>query len=137
MRKRGKYVRRPVSPPMIVCRGLQQDNLETKERIIVESFALGFADEYHLHAIQDMSNVLSLAAEYKKDDSAKTMCEAMKICILNIMDRHKKTGRYGASGDELNLMREFVGVYSDFWLRQPVKLYEVAVNELQRIIDGK
>lgn len=137
MRKRSNYRKRPSSPPMIVCRGLKQDDLETKERTIIESFALGFAGQYQLEALQDMTNVLAMAAEYKQDKSAMAMAEAMKICVLNIMDRHKQTGKYGATGDELTLMREFVGVYSDFWLRQPVKLYEVTLNELDKFLKGE
>lgn len=84
-----------------------------------------------------MRNVLTLAAAYKDDASALAMCDAMRVVMANIRDRHTRTGKIGASGDEIQVLREFVGVYRDFWLRQPVELYVQACDELQRALGEK
>ena len=53
--------------------------------------------------------------------------------MANLRTRHAQTGRLGVSGDELQLLRSFVEQYRDFWIRQPVKLYVMACDELTRV----
>jgi len=136
MRKRCHRKHHPLSVPMLVGRGLVETDIETRERMFVQAFALGYANTGHYDEIADMRNVLTLAAAYKDDESTLAMCSAMRVAMANIRERHTRTGRIGASGDELNLLREFVGVYRDFWIRQPVELYQRACDELHRIQDS-
>lgn len=79
-----------------------------------------------------MRNVLTLAAAYKEDAGALAICDAMRIPMANIRERHARTGRMGVTGEEMKLLQRFVEVYRDFWIRQPVKLYEMACDELAR-----
>lgn len=135
-RKRSRYKPRPVTVPMLVNRGLVEADIETRERMLVEAFAGGWADTDHYDNIADMRNVLTLAAAYKNDRSALAMCDAMRIPLANLRVRHAQTGRLGVTGDELQLLRSFVDVYRDFWIRQPVKLYDQACDELARVHAG-
>ncbi|HET6718361.1 MAG TPA: hypothetical protein VFH22_01860 [Rhodocyclaceae bacterium] len=121
------------SAPMLVSRGLVENDVEVRERMFVQAFALGFADTSTYDQIADMRNVLTLAAAYKDDDSTLAMCEATRVAMANIRDRHTRSGKIGASGDELQLLKAFCGVYRDFWMRQPVLLYEKACAELQHL----
>lgn len=132
MRKRSAYRPRPLTPPMLVNRGLINDDLELKERQIIQAFASGWATTRHYDELADMRNVLTLAAAYKDDSDVLAICEAMRILMGNIRIRHAQTGRMGVSGDEMKLLQVFVDVYRDFWIRQPVKLYEMACDELNR-----
>ena len=125
------------SPPMLVSRGLINDELELRERMIVQAFAGGWATTTTYDEIADMRNVLTLAAAYKGDASALAMCDAMRTVMANIRERHSRTGKIGASGDELQVLREFVGLYRDFWLRQPTELYVQACDDLQRAMGEK
>lgn len=134
MRKRGHRRPRPLTPPMLVNRGLMNDELETRERMLVEAFAGGWADKEHFDSIADMRNVLTLAAAHKDDKQILSICDAMRIPMGNIRERYTQSGRMGVTGDELKLMRVFLDVYRDFWMRQPVKLYEVACEELSRAL---
>lgn len=121
---------RQTSVPMLINRGLQNVAIETQERMLVEAFAHGYATTEHFDCLVDMRNVLTLAGNHKADPSALAITEAMRIPLANLRDRYAKTGRMGVTGDELQLLRTFVDYYADFWLRQPVALYEAACDEL-------
>ena len=132
MRKRSTYRPRPATPPMLVGRGLIDADLELRERMIVEAFAGGWASTQHFDELADMRNVLTLAAAYKDDPAALAVCDAMRIPMGNLRDRHARTGRLGVTGDELQMLRTFAEFYRDWWLRQPVSLYVAACDELNR-----
>ena len=132
MRKRSTYRPRQATPPMLVNRGLIDGDLELRERMIVEAFAGGWATTQHFDELADMRNVLTLAAAYKDDPAALSVCDAMRIPMGNLRDRHARTGRLGVSGDELQMLRTFAEFYRDWWLRQPVSLYVAACDELNR-----
>jgi hypothetical protein len=132
MRKRSAYRPRQTTTPMLVNRGLIEQEIETRERMLVEAFAGGWATTEHFDNIADMRNVMTLAAAHKNDQSALNACEAMRIPMGNLRDRYAQTGRLGVSGDELRMLRAFVDQYRDFWIRQPVKLYLAACDALNR-----
>lgn len=122
---------------MLINRGLQDLDLAIAENNIVEAFASGAATTWHFDALCDMRNVLTLATAYKNDASGKAICEAMRIPMTNLRERYARTGRFGLNGDELQLARAFVDYYRDFWIRQPVALYEQACDELARFNAGQ
>ena len=132
MRKRCHRTRRPISAPMIVNRGLINGDLETRERMFVEAFRLGYATTEHFDHLADMRDCLLLAASAKRDAQTIGMCRASGVALMNIADRFKQTGRMGTTGDELTILREFCTTYRDYWLRQPVTSYETAVATLDR-----
>jgi len=129
-RKHSSRRQRPASAPMLINRGLKSVDIETEERMLVEAFANGWATTAHFDCLVDMRNVLTLAGNHKDDKSALAITEAMRIPLANIRERYAKTGRMGVAGEELQLLRVFVDYYADFWLRQPVALYEAACDEL-------
>jgi len=132
MRKHAHRRPRPISAPMLINRGIQEQSILIAELVIVEAFVGGWATTYHFDSLCDMRNVLVLASAYKDDASAKAICEAMRIPMANLRERYAKTGRFGVTGDELQLLRAFVDYYRDFWIRQPVALYEQACDELAK-----
>lgn len=132
MRKRCHRTRRPVSAPMLINRGLVNAEFETRERMFVEAFRLGYAGKEHFDNLADMRDCLLLAAAAKGDANTIAMCRASGVALSNIADRYKQTGRMGATGDELTVLREFCTTYRDYWLRQPVTAYEAAVATLDR-----
>lgn len=132
MRKRSAYRPRPLTPPMLINRGLIETEIETRERMVVEAFAGGWATTEHYDELADMRNVMTIAATYKHDKSALAICDAMRIPMANMRERYSKTSRLGVTGDELQLLRAFVDAYRDFWIRQPVALYLSACDTLNR-----
>ena len=136
MRKHTRRKVRPCSAPMLVNRGIYGDDIEMRERQFVEAFAHGYADKPHFDSLVDMRNVLAIAAAHKDDAKIIELCNAMSIPLQSIRERHARTGKMGASGEELKMMRVFCDVYRDWWMRQPVSLYEQACDGLQRAIYG-
>lgn len=132
MRKRVR-VARAVSVPMLINRGLQNDELEMRERMLVEAFAGGWATTEHFDNLADMRDCLMLAAAERDDQPVLALCRAAGVALQNIRVRHSETGRFGASGEELKALRSFVEVYRDFWLRQPVSLYVAACDAMDRM----
>lgn len=132
-----KRARHTPRPPMLVMRGLVNDRIEMRERSAIEAFALGYATDEHFDTVAQMQGVLILAgctsekrrpvAEYARDVLGKAM--------ESIRARYHKTGKLGCNADELKVLRGFVSIYRDFWLRQPMELYEAACLELQRHYD--
>lgn len=131
-RKRSTYRPRPLTAPMLINRGLVEGDIETRERMIVEAFGGGWATAKHYDDLADMRNVLTMAAAYKDDKSALAICEAMRIPMANLRERHAQTGRLGVTGDELQLLRAFVDAYRDFWIRHTVLLYEKSCDQLKK-----
>ena len=119
---------------MLVNRGLINDDLELREREFVEAFAGGYAEKIHFDSLVDMRNVLVIAAFQKDDKPIIQFAQAMSIPLQSIRARHAETGKFGATGEELKLMRVFCDIYRDWWLRQSVGAYEKACDELQGII---
>ena len=135
MRKQSTYRPKRVSTPMLINRGLQNDDLEMRERMIAEAFSGGWATERHFDEITDMRNLLTIAAAHKDDQGVLGICHAMSIVMNNIRTRYAETQRMGVSGDEVKLLREFCGIYADFWLRQSVGLYERCCDELNLLME--
>lgn len=132
MRKRCKRVIRHASPPMLVSFGLAPPDIEARERMFVEAFAGGWAGKDHFDQLTDMRNILTIAAAEKDDEETLSMCEAMRIVMMNVRIRFEQVKKFGVSGDELTLMRTFIDVYRDFWLRQPTRLFHDSVDALDR-----
>lgn len=132
MRKRVR-VPKPISVPMLINRGLMNDQLELRERMFVEAFSGGWATTDHFDNLADMRDCLMLAASSKNDQPVLAMGQAAGVALLNIKDRYSATKRMGATGDELKALRAFVETYKDFWLRQPVSAYEHACDALTRM----
>lgn len=123
-------VPRPASPPMLINRGLLNDDLETKERQFVNAFSGGWATTEHFDNLADMRDCLLLAAALKKDAETIGMCRAVGVALMNIKDRYAENQHMGVTGDELQILREFATVYRDYWLRQSVGAYEAACDAL-------
>lgn len=132
-RKRSSYRPRGVTVPMLVNRGLRNTEIESTERMAVEAFAGGWAGPEHFDYLADMRDCMMLAAAHKNDQQAIGMCRAILVAMDNVRIRHQETGRFGCTGDELHVLRLFCDTYRDFWLRQPVGLYESAVTSLDKL----
>lgn len=125
-------VPRPKSPPMLISRGLRNDEIEMTERQHVEAFAGGWATTEHYDYLANMRDCLMLAAAMKDDASALAMARAAGVALLNIRGHYETHQRMAATTDEIAMLREFVTFFRDYWLRQPLKAYEEACETLGR-----
>ena len=123
--------------PMLVLRGLVNDDLELRERMSVEAFAQGFANEQHSNTLADMQGSMLIAATVKKE-YASTVAYAKDTVgpvLRSIVKRYQATGKFGCNGDELKILRAFVAKHREFWLRQPVGLYQEAYVQMKAAQD--
>lgn len=125
------------SAPMLVMRGLVNDRLETRERMAVEAFCGGWASFEHFDTIADMQGVMLLAGTTgdNRKWAAKYCRDTVGPVLGSIRERYNRTGKMGCTAEELKVLRGFVTKYRDFWLRNPLALYETACQELQRVYD--
>lgn len=121
------------SAPMLVMSGMVNDRLEIRERMAVQAFSDGWATMREFDVIADMQGVMLLAGTTSQNRMwAATYCrETLGPVLGSIRTRDEKTGRMGCNAEELKVLRGFVGKYRDFWLKQPLALYEQACKALQ------
>lgn len=127
-----------LKPPMLVMRGIRNDQLELRERAAAQAFAGGWATTEHYHILADMHSVMLLAGS--TDESRKwawTYCrEAIGPALQKIAQRYQRTKTMSATTDEQRVLGEFITRYREFWLRQPLELYETACYALQEHYDS-
>lgn len=133
MRKSANRTKVTAAHPMLVMRGIRNDEIETRERAAVQAFLLGFATEEHYDILTDMQGVMILAGStsaarrpamiYAKEVIGKT--------LASLRDRYVQTGKFDCTEDEATALKGFVTQYRNFWLRQPLSLYEAATEQLQ------
>lgn len=124
-------------PPMLIMRGLRNDQLELRERAAVQAFALGYATTEHYHILADMQGVMLLAGT--TDESRKWARDyahdVIGPALCKVRDRYRRSGKMSATTGEREVLRGFVTRYREFWMRQPMELYEAACQALQAHYD--
>lgn len=122
MRKRSGYRPRPACVPMLVALHTTPD-LELTERLSVEALRGGWATTDHFDNLADCRDLMSMAATERNDRSTLAVCELGYHALISIKERHARTGRIGASGDELQALLVLVDTSEDFWKRQSGDLF--------------
>lgn len=122
---------------MLVMRGMVNDTLELRERAAAQAFALGYATTEHYHMMADMQSVMLLAGS--TDASRKwayDYCkEVVGPALQKIAQRYQRTKVMSVTTGERKVLGEFITRYREFWLRQPLELYEAACAALQEHYD--
>lgn len=120
--------------PMLVQRGVLNDRVETAERALVLAFECGYATEEHYDLLASMQGVMILAGctSERRAPAAYYARDTLGPVLAALRTRYTEHGRFDPTADELGVLRGFVSLYRDFWLRQPTELYEVACAELAR-----
>ena len=137
MRKRGKHItHRAKSAPGVIVQSVQPE-YEIRLRSAADAFRMGYADGNHHRDLCDACDLMLVAmqcyTQCKPDNSAVAVVELAGIALTNILERHKDTGRIGASGEETHALQLLVETSLDFWNRRSGALYALAYRELQRI----
>lgn len=138
MRKRGAVIRnRAKSAPGIVVQMVATDmhDYETRIRLSLEAFRLGYATPDHHADLAETCDLLRIGSRSKgsPDESAKAVGEIAYIACDNIMDRYERTGKVGATGEELNALQLLVDTSLDFWARRSGAMFAAAFNVLRQI----
>lgn len=133
MRKHTHRRRRiePKAPMMVVMHTVTE--LSLTERQSVEAFAGGWATTDHYDNLADCRNIMTLAAAEREDQQTLAVCELAMHALLGVKERHQRTGKMGASGEELQALRLLADTSEDFWLRQSGGLFERHYMALKKL----
>lgn len=134
-----KHTRRRIitkRPPMCVILS-QTQALALTELQSVEAFFGGWATTENFDDLADCRNIMTLAAAERKDEQTLIVCELALHALLGIKERHAKTGKFGATGDELQALRVLVSTSEDFWNRQSGDVFARHYDALKRAQIGK
>jgi len=129
MRKSAKRIPKlKPQAPMLIMRGLVNDKLEIRERMAVQAIVGGWATPEHFRTIADMQSVMLLAGSTEPSRKwAYDYCaDVVGPVLKKISDRFENRKVISATTGERKILGEFVTRYREFWLRQPMELYEAA-----------
>lgn len=131
MKKRSKHYKpTQTSVPMLINR-LVYENVETiEEHSMLVAFKFGVATKQHFDYLARMSNMLNIAAQTKELDGLARYVDALNVLSKSILDRFKRTNKFGVTGEELITLKNLVGVYDQFWKTKTTTFYNNCVAEL-------
>lgn len=132
MRKATKR-RHIITPKAPMCVVLSQTpDLALTELQSVEAFAGGWATTDHFDNLAYCRNIMTLAAAERDDQQTLIICELALHALLGVKERHQRSGKMGATGDELQALKVLVSTSEDFWMRQSGGVFERHYNALKR-----
>lgn len=116
MRKHCKRVKRPAHLPTLVALQVNPE-VGLTERLAAESFSAGFAGERQFDVLADCRDLLMLSAAERNQWDALDVCDLTAEALEAIKARYARTGKFGASGEELKALRLLVDFSEDYWKR--------------------
>ena len=90
----------------------------------LESICCGEGRKDHIDTILRELHLLQFAADHRQHMTAKQICELAQVALGNMIDRVKRSGRVGISGEEKKLFME--GVYSSGTRPEIKRLFDAA-----------
>ena len=137
MRKRGAHIKhRAVSKPGLLVQSIDP-KYETRLRMAVEAFRLGFASAEHFNDLADTLDQMQIGiatyATQKTDAGAAAVCELALVALQNIRDRHADLGWFGTTGEELKAIELLVETSLDYWNRRSGALRTLAYQKLRAL----
>ena len=133
MKKRGAKIKHArIAPPTLVAMKLNPE-VSTVERMAVFNLTQPHANTSHFNILLDCQHMLTLAASHIHDDEAVRLANFADVALKNIRDRWKRTGKIGATGDEIQALNALVDYSEDWWKRRPGTLYIDASAALDRL----
>ncbi len=136
MRKRGaRFKQREAICPTVVKMSFGDGkDFEIFAYTSINALMGGWADAEHIDHLHDLANTVLLVGHHKKDDNAQAAARAMRGLVKTIVERRRKTGKYGITGDELALLRKFVTFMTDYYRRtsgETLTRAELTVTEVK------
>lgn len=116
MRKHCKRVKRPAHLPTLIALQMNPE-VGITERMAAEAFSAGFAGVRQFDILADVRDLLMLSAAERQQQDALDVCDITAEALESIKARHAKTGKFGATGEELKALRLLVDFSEDYWKR--------------------
>ena len=118
----------------------QYKDVELTELGALQAFVLGHGTGDHWNHLAECRNVLMYGAGHMREQARRrqediapfveilALCDRAKAALLSIRDREQKTGRFGLSGPEKEVISGLVATSADFWRQQPVWFFGECVK---------
>lgn len=123
MRKRSKYRPGPIAAWLP-----QSDRMtiEIMSRVMVDKLASGLFDELDANTVAYELNITRRLAVIGGHDAIRKNTDACMTAFVGIRQRQMRTGKWGATGEEFQTLRQHLGGLADYFSRQPVHRIESA-----------
>ena len=117
MRKHSTRKQRVASIPRLVMQEIDLD-AAIMPYMALESICQGEGTKDGIDTILRELHLLQFAADHRKHETAKQICELAQVALGNMIDRVKRSGRVGISGEEKKALEVMLDYSRDFWSRQ-------------------
>lgn len=120
MRKSSKRKSRPIYKPLMVVNFTCGDELEIANYAALDAFRYGVADESHFRHFNDMANILLIAGTLRPQNAllAEFIKADVAPILASIKQRFERVGKLGLAGGDIDVLREFIMVYTAFWKQE-------------------
>jgi len=133
MRKICKRKARPIYKPMLVINFTCGQELEIANYTTLDAFRYGVADESHFRHFNDMANILLIAGTLRKQAAllAEFIEQDVAPILASIKKRFERVGKLGLAGGDIDILREFIQVYTAFWKQESSRFLVECQRQMQ------
>ena len=117
MRKHSTRKQRAASIPRLVTQEIDLDGA-IMPYMALDSICQGEGTKDGIDTILRELHLLQFAADHRKHETAKQICDLAQVALGNMIDRVKRSGRVGISGEEKKALEVMLDYSRDFWSRQ-------------------
>jgi hypothetical protein len=130
MKKRKAYKPKGTSVPMLVTRELEKNVESVEENAMILAFRTGYAQKHHYDYLIRMGNTMNISNSLKPSEGAKVLMKLAMDVAASVLDRYKRTTKFGLTGEELEQMKQLVESYDLYWKQQTTAHYNECIAEL-------
>lgn len=117
--------------------GKDADRLLLGELSAIESFRLGQANEYDWQLLSVMTAISALMAFEGKQIEPLGAARSAWKALGEILQRKEKTGKWGCSGPELQILREMIEWHEAQRKTAARSVYESAIHRSKGLLQNK
>lgn len=123
MRKRSRYRPGPVAAWLPHS---DRMTIEIMSRVMVDKLASGLFDELDANTVAYELNITRRLAVIGGHDDFRQKSDACMAAFVGIRQRQMRTGKWGSTGEEFQILCQHLGGLADYFSRQSVHSIESA-----------
>lgn len=137
MKKRGATFRhRNATIPGLIAQAACPE-YETRLRLAVDSIRDGWMEISQYDDLADTIDMLQIGmgsySQQKPDPSTAVAIDVCREAMMSVRSRYMRTGKFGATGEELKAIQLLADVSLDFWNRRSGALFAFACQQLKHL----
>ena len=142
MKKQSKRKIRPIYKPLLVVNFTCGQELEIANYTTLDAFRYGVADETHFKHFNDMANILLIAGTLRTETEvlAEFIEGDVMPILTSIKTRFERVGKLGLAGGDIDILRDFIQVYTAYWKQESSGFLVECQQQMQRFykeLEGK